>query len=540
MAQSLKDIIDGLSLTTGLKLCLDAGDSASYNPSVQTAKWLDTSGNGYDFYRGNSATADPQEPTFNGSAGGLSPSEYWSFDGGDYFTYDATNEAWMDNLHKDGSTFSLVAAFYRNSGSDLVRIFTTGSNNTAIGCRILISATSILNFIIANGSASQTVLQATTAVNSSGWTVLGLSYDENTGNWVSVINGSVDSGTQTFTAPSASNASMVARIGVQVGVVGANTANTRQSLQAMWEGVALTSSQLTDLYNEINQRFNPVINPGLFSNTNIFYSPTVTQATSTQTLIHNRYDNDNTFYAPAVSVGAVTLRAGLFTNGNTFYQPTVNRGAVALSASLYSNTNAFYAANVTLGAVNLNPELFTNTNEFYGHTLDVGTVNIAPDLFVNVNEFYQSNVTVGAVTLTASLFENTNAVYQHNVSVVTPNQNLIAELFVNANKFYAPNLQVGVITLSLEIFVNHNELYAPSITNVFGQNLIAELFVNANVFYGVNIDFAKYAYARRDSSITNIEMRENVQTLNRENSISSTNRKLSVSFRQPNVVKSRR
>lgn len=253
--QSLYQIISGLGLTSNLKLCLDAGDSASYSPSVQTTKWLDTSGNGYDFYRGNSSAGDPQEPTFNGTAGGLSPSEYWSFDGSDYFTYDATNEVWMNNLHKDGSTFSLVAAFYRNSGSDLVRLFSTGSNNAAVGCRILISATSILNFIIANGSASQTVLQATTAVSSSGWSVIGLSYDESTGNWVSVINGSVNSGTQTFTAPSTSNASMVARIGVQVGVVGTNTANTRQSLQAMWEGIALTDTQLTQIYSGIKGRF---------------------------------------------------------------------------------------------------------------------------------------------------------------------------------------------------------------------------------------------------------------------------------------------
>lgn len=445
MAQSLKDIIDGLSLTTGLKLCLDAGDSNSYNPSVQTAKWLDTSGNGYDFYRGNSSAGDPQEPTFNGTAGGLSPSEYWSFDGGDYFTYDATNEAWMDNLHKDGSTFSLVAAFYRNSGSDLVRIFTTGSNNTAIGCRILISATSILNFIIANGSASQTVLQATTAVNSSGWTVLGLSYDENTGNWVSVINGSVDSGTQTFTAPSTSNASMVARIGVQVGVVGGNTANTRQSLQAIWEGVALTSAQLTDLYNEINQRFNPVIKPGLFSNTNSFYSPTVTQATSTQTLIHNRYDNDNTFYAPAVSVGAVTLNADLFTNGNTFYQPTVNRGSVTLSASIYSNTNEFYAASISTNGTTqtLNASLFTNANSFYTASINAGSVTLNAGLFQNANAFYTPIITVGSVTLSLDIFVNANEFYAHEVSS-RYNQTLDVPLFENVSDFYQAKVMYSI------------------------------------------------------------------------------------------------
>lgn len=357
------------------------------------------------------------------------------------------------------------------------------------------------------------------------------------GTWIVVTGGGASAIGIKYTASYLTN--FLAAVGVDT-----NDARVGAGYYTAWTSgeydPAAFGSGLSDSWGATTIALRPAsetqtLTPNLYSNTNSFYSPTVTQ-----TLNANRYDNSNTFYAPDVSVGAVTLNADLFTNGNTFYQPTVNRGSVTLSASIYSNTNEFYAANVTLGAVNLNPELFTNTNEFYGHTLDVGTVNIAPDLFVNVNEFYQSNVTVGAVTLTASLFENTNAVYQHNVSVVTPNQNLIAELFVNANKFYAPNLQVGVITLSLEIFVNHNELYAPSITNVFGQNLIAELFVNANVFYGVNIDFAKYAYARRDSSITNVEVRENVQTLNRLNNVSGANRKLSVSFRQPNVVKSRR
>ena len=50
---------------------------------------------------------------------------------------------------------------------------------------------------------------------------------------------------------------------------------------------------------------------------------------------------------PTVSGGALqTLYPGLFTNTNSFYSPTVTPGSISLSPSLFTNTNTFYAANV--------------------------------------------------------------------------------------------------------------------------------------------------------------------------------------------------
>ena len=69
--------------------------------------------------------------------------------------------------------------------------------------------------------------------------------------------------------------------------------------------------------------------------------------------------------------GPQTLTPGLYTNTNTFYAPTVAPGAVDLTPSLFTNTNAFYSATVSLsgGAQSLTPGLFSNTNTFHAATV---------------------------------------------------------------------------------------------------------------------------------------------------------------------------
>ena len=84
------NILTSNSLTTNLKLCLDAGDINSYSGSGQ--KWLDRSGLGHDFFLGVDGSANTDDPTFNGSPGNASSNEYFSVDGGDFFRYDSTGE----------------------------------------------------------------------------------------------------------------------------------------------------------------------------------------------------------------------------------------------------------------------------------------------------------------------------------------------------------------------------------------------------------------------------------------------------------------
>ena len=124
-------------LTSGIQYALDAGDSNSYSGTGQS--WLDTSGNEQDFFRGADGSASTDDPTFNGTAGGLSDTEYWSFDGGDFFRYDSAQETWMDNLHKNNARFAFMAwVFVKHSGVENQYITATAhvGANGLIGSRL--------------------------------------------------------------------------------------------------------------------------------------------------------------------------------------------------------------------------------------------------------------------------------------------------------------------------------------------------------------------------------------------------------------------
>jgi hypothetical protein len=146
------DVLTSLSLTTNLKLCLDAGDSSSYSSGQS---WLDRSGNGYDFYLGADGSATGTDPTFNGAAGGQSAAEYFSFDGGDYFTYDTSNESWMNALHQSSPAWTWLGWVYIPSGSATVGLFGTASSASEVGVAFSYNqSTDKFTLNIYNGSGS--------------------------------------------------------------------------------------------------------------------------------------------------------------------------------------------------------------------------------------------------------------------------------------------------------------------------------------------------------------------------------------------------
>lgn len=257
--QSLYQIISNLGLTTNLKLCLDAGDSASYNPSVQTAKWLDTSGNGYDFYRGTSTAGDAAEPTFNGAAGGLSSNEYWSFDGSDYFKYDTTNETWMNTLHNNGAVCSMVCVWAPGSMAVTQNLFGTAYAASFVsGINFAVTSANAVVYFIRNSLAGGTT---TTVKTSSGhtagaWAIECVSIDENGGAGGSsyTINGT--SGTYDGNNASANGNTPG---GFHIGTGGNAgdswlSSGSKLACFAMWD-VELTPTQLSDIYNAIKGRF---------------------------------------------------------------------------------------------------------------------------------------------------------------------------------------------------------------------------------------------------------------------------------------------
>lgn len=154
----------------------------------------------------------------------------------------------------------------------------------------------------------------------------------------------------------------------------------------------------------------------------------------TQTLTPSLYTNNQTFYSPTVTPGAVTLSPGLYPNQQTFYGPTVTAGAVTLQPPLVTNDQTFYGPTVVAGAVTLQPALYTNTQNFYSPTV-TSTVTLQPDLYTNQQSFYSPTIAPGAVTLTPDLYINTQAFYGPTVSQVVA-QTIYPDLFVNQNQFF--------------------------------------------------------------------------------------------------------
>lgn len=252
----LKDILTTMGLTSGLELCLDAGDSASF---AGGASWLDTSGNGFDFFRGAASASGADDPMFEGVYGRKSRGDFFECDGADQFAYDAANEAWMNNLHKDGAMFTIALWYYRPAGSGDVGLFgTTGA--AGIGTRLYQSGASeiILTGNYNNADAHNIdVSSGLGAIVASSWNFVSLSLTEATGagGLLFNINGSTASLPSTYTTPTASDAAQPFAIGSNGNLASPVRNGTRFAQFMAWEGVALTASQLAALFAATRGRF---------------------------------------------------------------------------------------------------------------------------------------------------------------------------------------------------------------------------------------------------------------------------------------------
>ena len=247
-------IIQRQGLTSNLKLCLDAGDGSSYTSGQS---WLDRSGNGYDFFRGTTSSAQASDPTFNGSADGRSSSEYWSTDGGDFFRYDTTNETWMQNIHKNNAQFTFVFWFYPISFGGTDNLMGNQSGSAAnIGFRFRTNIFGILNFQVSNASVLACDISLGT-LNAAAWNFIGFSLNEATGANGALINvnGSASTATSTYTSPNAGSATYTTEILAGGNSSGPWDSGTRIAGVIAWEGTTLTAAQLAALYQASRVRF---------------------------------------------------------------------------------------------------------------------------------------------------------------------------------------------------------------------------------------------------------------------------------------------
>lgn len=253
--------INALGLTTSLQLCLDAGDVNSYSGSGQS--WLDLSGNGYDFFRGANGSAAADDPTFNGSAGALTSSEYWGFDGGDFFTYDSANETWMQDIHKDNATVSFAFWVYSKaiaaSGNEVL-IGTNGSGASPTGFRMyLFQGGGQAAFFVQNGGA--TVLQISSlaeglTASDNTWHFVALSFAEGVGaTWQIDGTQAVEVDSTAYSSPASGDASQTMCL-ANAGSGGIATLDngSRLAMALVWSR-ALSATELMDLFNATRDRF---------------------------------------------------------------------------------------------------------------------------------------------------------------------------------------------------------------------------------------------------------------------------------------------
>lgn len=244
----LYEVIRGLGLTSGLVLCLDAGDIDSYDGSAQT--WIDRAA-GNNFFRGTSLAANAEDPTFNGVAGAKSAAEYFSFDGGDRFTENFTH-AYADDWHKNNGAFTLLAVPYIGaSKAALSQVFNcTGQQTTgAPGVSMYINAADTLSLFHAiddAGSAEVLTSAATVALNS--WNMVAAAFNEATPAADLVINATAEAFVPTVSTATAAKAASVRLCGRSAG--DNFESGERLACFAAWSS-KLTTAQIAAIYTTL-------------------------------------------------------------------------------------------------------------------------------------------------------------------------------------------------------------------------------------------------------------------------------------------------
>lgn len=240
-------------LSENLKQVLDAGDARSYPGSG--GKWLDLTPGGYDMYQGTTASAQSTDPTFNGTVGKRTDAEYFSVDGGDYFTYDTTQEAWMKALAKPGPNTILLLCYYnaltmQSFGNDGNTAAEHGMHLQPNSNKWTIAYTGTDGVVYREGFGGPTIPAPPTGPH-----FLGFSYDMSISG-VATIQVDEASGSDVFgVAAHSTDATNTLRLGAKGDVSIISGAGNRYYGSWIWQGTALDGSAMAALFNTIRGRY---------------------------------------------------------------------------------------------------------------------------------------------------------------------------------------------------------------------------------------------------------------------------------------------
>lgn len=252
---TLLSVLTTLGLTTGLKLCLDPGDIASWAGS---GKLLDRSGGGFDFFLGATSGAEGSDPTFNGVAGALTAAEYFSTDGGDYFTYDTgTPETWMNDIHKVDAKYTFLCWVYLTDNVSR-RLAGTRNSPSQNGFAINTSSSGRLQINVSNSSGvniATPVSDDTFPTDVWALAVMSLDFDTEVGvaGYNDVLTAVVPQYSDVPASGAASNTMRLFAVGGSTGNLPA--AGSRFGPCAMWQGVALTQAEVEAVYTATRGRY---------------------------------------------------------------------------------------------------------------------------------------------------------------------------------------------------------------------------------------------------------------------------------------------
>ena len=236
----LKNLIRDAGLSANLKICLDPGDRNSWPGSGST--WFDVSGNGYHFTLGSAASPVASGPSFVGSVGDMSANEYWSSAGGQGFSLTSgANDTFLNSLHKIGGQWMALELCFTTSGYGAGFNTHTGViGNTTVGIGLMQAPGLFPQSVVGNGSqqvnSTATPAGANNVIQLYGW---GRKITSNTNRDTAFYTNSTyefNNSTSSFT-PSASNASLAARLGLTSDGSTAMTAGRRLYGFAMFDRI---------------------------------------------------------------------------------------------------------------------------------------------------------------------------------------------------------------------------------------------------------------------------------------------------------------
>lgn len=248
----------GWGLSSGLQFCIDCGDPASYDGSSQGV--TDRSTNVSNLNRGTSSGAEASDPTFNGTAGRHFNDTYFSFDGGDYFTFTGANPTWLENIHKAAASISIFALIYPPAAGANPLIGDNGGSSSTTGFFFESNGAGLLTFFVSKSVGGTPALNVNgdTAPTRSAWNIVGVSNNNGAGSFL-YLNGNYDtvSAANTYNGayatPSAGAATNTGNLMAYGGGGGPTGSGARLAAMAIWN-TALTKANFDSLFSSQRRR----------------------------------------------------------------------------------------------------------------------------------------------------------------------------------------------------------------------------------------------------------------------------------------------